>query len=108
MKGFIKINSANEVNEFCAGDCILAGGIEADIPQGVLADNPLSYKYIDGDFIKNPDYKPPEPPPAPIAPDAVAMAVAELAAQVEANQLANQLAIAELAAVATGGGASNG
>ena len=31
-------------------------GIEAEISQNVLGDNPLSYKYIDGELIKNANY----------------------------------------------------
>lgn len=43
------------------------GGVDCVIPDSVLNDNPLSYKYIDGEFVKNPDYKPPEPPEPPLS-----------------------------------------
>lgn len=41
------------------------GGVDCTIPDSVLNDNPFSYKYIDGEFVKNAEYKPPEPPTPP-------------------------------------------
>ena len=59
----------NEKNEITAW-CIVGSfddGIECVIPDSVSNDNPLSYKYIDGEFVKNPEYKPPEPPESPLS-----------------------------------------
>lgn len=57
----ILLNDKNEITA-CATVGSFNGGIECVIHDSVLNDNPLSYKYIDGEFVKNPDYKPPEPP----------------------------------------------
>ena len=57
----ISINNNNEIVAY-ASIGTLGNGIECIIPDSVLNDNPLSYKYIDSNFVKNPDYKPPTPP----------------------------------------------
>ena len=57
----IIINGKHEVLTWCTVGSF-DGGIDCTIPDSVLNDNPLSYKYIDGEFVKNPDYKPPTPP----------------------------------------------
>ena len=57
----IIINGKHEVLTWCIVGSF-DSGIDCVIPDSVLNDNPLSYKYIDGEFIKNPDYKPPTPP----------------------------------------------
>lgn len=54
----ISINNNNEIVAYAIIGT-LENGIECIIPDSVLNDNPLSYKYIDGEFVKNPDYKPP-------------------------------------------------
>ena len=62
----IIINGNHEVLTWCIVGSF-DSGIDCTIPDSVLNDNPLSYKYIDGEFIKNPDYKPPEPPAPPLS-----------------------------------------
>ena len=57
----ILINSKNEITAYATVGSF-DNGIDCTIPDSVLNDNPLSYKYIDGEFVKNPDYKPPTPP----------------------------------------------
>ena len=57
----ILLNSKNEITS-CATVGSFDNGIDCTIPDSVLSDNPLSYKYIDGEFVKNADYMPPEPP----------------------------------------------
>lgn len=59
-------------------------GITVEIPDSVLNDNPLSYLYLNGDFVKNTDYTTPlettRPPAQPeITISDLALAVAELA-----------------------------
>ena len=56
----IKLNNDGEITGYAVIGNI--NGIEVEIPQSVLNDNPLSYKYTKGKFVKNADYKPPEPP----------------------------------------------
>ena len=54
----ILINANSEITAYAiVGN--FENGITVEIPDSVLNDNPLSYKYIDGEFVKNPDYKPP-------------------------------------------------
>lgn len=55
------INKANEITAYTIVGSY-NNGIECIIPEFVLKDNPQSYRYINNEFIKNPDYKPPEPP----------------------------------------------
>ena len=57
----ILLNANNEVISYATVGSF-EGGIDCVIPDSVLNDNPLSYKYIDSNFVKNPDYKPPTPP----------------------------------------------
>ena len=57
----IIINDKKEITTVATIGTV-GGGIDCVIPDDVLNDNPLSYKYIDGNFVKNPDYKPPTPP----------------------------------------------
>ena len=54
----ILINTKNEITAY-ATIGTFDNGIDCIIPDSVLNDNPLSYKYIDGEFVKNPDYKQP-------------------------------------------------
>ena len=57
----ILINDKNEITACCTvGN--FDGGVDCTIPDSVLNDNPLSYCYIDGEFVKNAEYKLPEPP----------------------------------------------
>ena len=51
----ILINSKNEITACCTVGSF-DDGIECVIPDSVLQDNPLSYKYIDGKFVKNTEY----------------------------------------------------
>ena len=62
----ILLNDKNEITA-CATVGSFNGGIDCTIPDSVLQDNPLSYKYIDGEFVKNAEYKPPEPPAPPLS-----------------------------------------
>ena len=54
----IAINSNNEIIAYAIIGTI-DGGIDCVIPDSVLNDNPLSYLYLNGEFIKNTDYTPP-------------------------------------------------
>ena len=57
----ILINKNNEITAYATVGTF-DSGIDCTMPDIVLNDNPMSYKYIDGEFVKNPDYKPPTPP----------------------------------------------
>ena len=57
----ILINSKNEITVWCEVGSF-DNGIDCTIPDSALSDNPLSYKYIDGEFVKNAEYKPPAAP----------------------------------------------
>ena len=57
----ILINSKNEITAYAIVGSF-DDGVDCTIPDSVLNDNPLSYKYIDGEFVKNTEYTPPEPP----------------------------------------------
>lgn len=61
----ILLNDKSEITAYATVGSF-NGGIDCTIPDSVLNDNPFSYKYIDGEFVKNPDYKPPEPPESPL------------------------------------------
>ena len=63
-------------------------GITVEIPDSVLNDNPLSYLYLNGSFIKNTDYTSP-------------LETAEPAAQSEITISDLALAITELAEMMT-------
>lgn len=54
----ISINNNNKIVAY-ASIGTLGNGIECVIPESVINDNPLSYLYLNGEFIKNTDYKPP-------------------------------------------------
>ena len=58
----ILINTKNEITAY-ATIGTFDNGIDCIIPNSVLNDNPLSYKYIDSEFVKNAEYKAPEQPP---------------------------------------------
>lgn len=62
----ILINNKNEITAWCTVGSF-DDGVDCTIPNSVLNDNPLSYCYIDGEFVKNPDYKPPVPPEPPLS-----------------------------------------
>ena len=53
----ILLNDKNEITAYAVIGGF-QGGIDVTIPESALHDNPLSYKYIGGEFVKNPDYKP--------------------------------------------------
>lgn len=54
----ILINEKSEIIAYATVGGII-DSITVEIPESVLQDNPLSYKYENGEFIKNSDYKPP-------------------------------------------------
>ena len=54
----IAINNNNEVVAYAVIGT-LGNGIECIIPDSILNDNPLSYLYLNGEFIKNTGYTPP-------------------------------------------------
>lgn len=80
----ILLNDKNEIISYAIVGGIV-GGAEAEIPENVIADNPLSYKYENGSFVKNAEWLPPEKPLS------------------EMEEL--QLAVAELAEIVAGGAA---
>ena len=62
----LKLNDKNEITAYATVGSF-DGGVDCTIPDSVLNDNPLSYKYIDGEFVKNVEYKPPVPPEPPLS-----------------------------------------
>jgi len=98
----ILINEKNEITAYATVGTF-DGGIDCIIPESVLNDNTLSYKYINSEFVKNAEYKPHVQPPPGLSVDDVALALADIDAQREADKLETQLAIAELAEMITGG-----
>ena len=62
----ILINQNNEITAYAIVGSF-DDGIDCTMPAIVLNDNPFSYKYIDGEFVKNTEYKPPEPPAPPLS-----------------------------------------
>lgn len=51
----ILLNDKNEITSYARVGSF-DGGIDCTIPDSVLNDNPRSYCYIDGEFVKNTDY----------------------------------------------------
>ena len=51
----ILINNKNEITAWCTVGSF-DDGVDCTIPDSVLADNPLAYKYINREFVKNADY----------------------------------------------------
>lgn len=72
----ILLNDKNEIISYVTTGGA-SGGITVEIPEKVLDDNPLSYRYEGGSFIKNPDWAEPVPPLTEL--EELQLAVAELA-----------------------------
>ena len=62
----ILLNANNEVISYATVGSF-DGGVDCTIPDSVINDNPLSYKYIDSEFVKNTEYTPPVPPEPPLS-----------------------------------------
>jgi len=63
---YITTNDDNVITAITSGAISLPDGIAVDdIPDEVMGGDCRRYKYVDGNFIANPDYVPPEPALAP-------------------------------------------
>lgn len=72
----ILLNEKNEIISYAVVGGI-EGGTTAEIPDEVLGDNPLSYRFENGSFAKNTEWIPPEKPISEL--EELQLAVAELA-----------------------------
>lgn len=94
----IQVNDKSEIISYTIVGTF-KNGIEIDIPKAVVNDNPLTYKYENGEFIKLPEII--HPPSTSI--DDIVSALVDLDLQREQDKLELHLAISELAEILFGG-----